>query len=74
MTEQRITDELPEEIFVTDFAYSVKKNRVEFNDRSFLGNFLRLSKLIFFVNYFCLQNKLSLLIVIWHCYMPVISF
>ena len=31
MTEQRITDELPEEIFVTDFSYSVKENRVDFN-------------------------------------------
>ena len=30
--------------------------------RSFLGDFLRLSKLIFFVNYFCLQHKLSILI------------
>ena len=30
----------------------------------FLGNFLRLSILIFFVNYFCLQNKLFMLIAI----------
>ena len=33
-------------------------------ERSFLGNFLRLSILIFFVNYFCLHNKLSILIAI----------
>ena len=37
----------------------------QFRWKIFFGNFLRLSILTFFVNYFCLHNKLSILIAIY---------
>ena len=47
--------------------YFTCKTKADANiqERSFRGNFLRLSVFIFFINYFCLQNKLFMLIAIY---------
>ena len=49
-------------LWSTHFFLFLGKLSKAWHWKIFLGNFLRLSILIFFVNYFCLQNKLFMFI------------